>query len=78
MFFKAKIVFSFFVLRSFVPSDVERAGGREGEGARLPYKGLSAVYNDSQAKLATKDDSRLRRYEIGFRPSFPFLLPYGQ
>jgi hypothetical protein len=41
-------------------------------------KGLSFVYNDSQAKLATKDDSRLRRYEIGFRPSFPFLLPYGQ
>ena len=34
MFFKAKIVFSFFVLRSFVPSDVERAGGRESEGAR--------------------------------------------
>ena len=32
-------------------------------------KGLSVVYNDSQAKLATKDDSRLRRYEIGFRSS---------
>ena len=33
-------------------------------------KWLSVVYNDSQAKLATKDDSRLRRYEIGFRISF--------
>ena len=56
------------------PSGVERAGGRESVGARLPYKGLSVVYNDSQAKLATKDDSRLRRYEIGFRPSFPRSL----
>jgi hypothetical protein len=33
-------------------------------------EGLSVVYNDSQAKLATKYDSRLRRYEIGFRSSF--------
>ena len=30
-------------------------------------KGLSVAYNDSQAKLATKDDSRLRRYEKGLR-----------
>ena len=39
-------------------------------------KGLSVAYNDSQAKLATKDDSRLRRYEIGFRPSF-FVLRFS-
>jgi hypothetical protein len=44
-------------------------------GARLPYKGLSVAYNDSQAKLATKDDSRLRRYEIGFRSSFFVFRP---
>ena len=39
-------------------------------------KSLSVVYNDSQAKLATKDDSRLRRYEIGFRPS-SFVLRFS-
>ena len=39
-------------------------------------KGLSVAYNDSQAKLATKYDSRLRRYEIGFRSSF-FVLRFS-
>ena len=35
---------------------------------------LRVVYNDSQAKLATKYDSRQRRYEIGFRfSSLPSL-----